>query len=100
MAACAVRARTIEFEAPARRAVGPSGAPFPDILRERLRVSKAPLAALGADAALTRAVRPLSLATNGAPASLPSPHSSVHAVGLPAAWRPFETRSMPSWLFM
>ena len=38
----AVRGRTIEFEAPARRAVEPSGAPFPDIFRERLRVSRLP----------------------------------------------------------
>ena len=36
-------------------------------LRERLRVSKAPLAALGADAALTRAARSLSSANTGAP---------------------------------
>jgi hypothetical protein len=57
----AVRGRSIKFEALARHAVGPSGAPFPDIFRERLRVSKAPLAALGAGAALTRAARSLSI---------------------------------------
>src|SRR5262245_25298780 len=36
------------------------GAPFPIIFRERLRVYKAALAALGARAALTRAARSLS----------------------------------------
>jgi hypothetical protein len=47
------------------------------IFRERLHVCKAPLAALGADAALTRAARSLQLAITGAPASEPTCHNAA-----------------------
>ena len=64
----AIRGRTMPNEAPPLRVLPRPGAPFPIIFRERLRVSKATLAALGAGAALTRAARSLlQRAITGAP---------------------------------